>query len=54
MVDGWVRTRYIGYLDADGYLFITDRIKELIKVKGFHVAPSARDRAALRISCQRL
>ena len=30
----------IGNFDEDGYLFITDRIKELIKVKGFQVAPA--------------
>jgi acyl-CoA synthetase (AMP-forming)/AMP-acid ligase II len=38
--EGWVRTGDVGYFDADGYLFITDRLKELIKVKGFQVAPA--------------
>ncbi|MFN0114394.1 MAG: AMP-binding protein [Paracoccaceae bacterium] len=42
MVDGegWLRTGDIGAVDADGFLFIRDRLKELIKVKGFQVAPA--------------
>jgi acyl-CoA synthetase (AMP-forming)/AMP-acid ligase II len=38
--DGWLRTGDIAHYDGDGYLFITDRLKELIKYKGFQVAPA--------------
>ncbi|XP_062164660.1 4-coumarate--CoA ligase 2-like [Alnus glutinosa] len=38
--DGWLQTGDIGYIDGDDELFIVDRIKELIKYKGFQVAPA--------------
>ncbi|GAT06979.1 acyl--CoA ligase [Mycolicibacterium novocastrense] len=38
--DGWYRTGDVGYLDDDGWLRITDRSKEMIKVRGFQVAPA--------------
>ena len=38
--DGWLHTGDIASFDADGQLFIKDRLKELIKVKGFQVAPA--------------
>lgn len=38
--DGWYRTGDVGYLDSGGWLHITDRAKEMIKVKGFQVAPA--------------
>ncbi|BBX63493.1 acyl-CoA synthetase [Mycobacterium saskatchewanense] len=38
--DGWYRTGDVGRLDTDGWLRITDRLKEMIKVRGFQVAPA--------------
>jgi acyl-CoA synthetase (AMP-forming)/AMP-acid ligase II len=38
--DGWYRSGDVGYLDGDGWLHITDRAKEMIKVRGFQVAPA--------------
>jgi acyl-CoA synthetase (AMP-forming)/AMP-acid ligase II len=38
--EGWYRTGDVGWLDAGGWLRITDRLKEMIKVRGFQVAPA--------------
>ena len=38
--DGWLRTGDIGHADEDGWFYLVDRLKELIKVKGFQVAPA--------------
>lgn len=38
--DGWLRSGDMGYYDENGYLYVTDRLKELIKVKGYQVAPA--------------
>ena len=40
LCDGWYRTGDVGWLDGDGWLRITDRLKEMIKVRGFQVAPA--------------
>lgn len=37
-VEGWLHTGDIGYVDDDDEVFIVDRVKELIKYKGFQVS----------------
>jgi len=38
--DGWLKTGDLCVIDEDGYMFVRERVKELIKFKGFQVAPA--------------
>jgi acyl-CoA synthetase (AMP-forming)/AMP-acid ligase II len=38
--DGWYRTGDVGWLEPEGWVHLTDRCKEMIKVSGFQVAPA--------------
>ena len=40
MVDGWYRTGDVGWMESEGWVHLTDRSKEMIKVNGFQVAPA--------------
>jgi acyl-CoA synthetase (AMP-forming)/AMP-acid ligase II len=40
LADGWMRTGDVAYFDAEGYLFVVDRTKELIKYNAYQVAPA--------------
>ncbi|HKF00438.1 MAG TPA: 4-coumarate--CoA ligase family protein [Actinomycetes bacterium] len=38
--DGWLATGDLGHVDPDGFVFVVDRVKELIKYKGLQIAPA--------------
>ncbi|XP_076053182.1 luciferin 4-monooxygenase-like isoform X2 [Oratosquilla oratoria] len=45
--EGWLHTGDLGYFDDEEFLFLTDRMKDLIKVKGFQVSPSELEKIIL-------
>ena len=45
--DGWLRTGDVGYMDDEGYVFLVDRIKDIIIVSGFNVYPRAIEEALM-------
>jgi acyl-CoA synthetase (AMP-forming)/AMP-acid ligase II len=40
LVDGWYRTGDVGWVEPEGWVHLTDRSKEMMKVNGFQVAPA--------------
>lgn len=46
--DGWLRTGDVGLLDANGYLYVRDRIRDVVISGGFNIYPSDVEAALLR------
>jgi len=39
LADGWLCTGDLGYMDAEGYVYLTDRLKDIIITNGYNVYP---------------
>ncbi|XP_044477740.1 4-coumarate--CoA ligase 2-like [Mangifera indica] len=50
-VEGWLHTGDIGYVDDDDEVFVIDRVKEIIKFKGFQVPPAELEALLLNHPC---
>jgi long-chain acyl-CoA synthetase len=46
-MDGWLRTGDVGYMDEQGYVFLVDRIKDLIICSGFNIYPRTIEEALM-------
>ena len=46
-MDGWLRTGDVGHMDEEGYVFLVDRIKDLIICSGFNVYPRTIEEALM-------
>lgn len=46
--DGWLHSGDIGHFDEDGYLFIVDRLKDILKHRGYQISPSEIEDALLK------
>ncbi|MFH1806697.1 MAG: long-chain fatty acid--CoA ligase [Pseudomonadota bacterium] len=44
-IDGWLRTGDVGFRDKDGYIFLVDRLKDMILCSGYNVYPRAIEEA---------
>jgi acyl-CoA synthetase (AMP-forming)/AMP-acid ligase II len=49
--EGWLHTGDLGAVDHDGWLTVVDRVKELIKYKGYQVAPAELEAVLLGHPC---
>lgn len=46
--DGWLHSADFGHVDEDGFLFVLDRLKEILKYDGYHISPSEIERVILK------
>lgn len=47
--DGWLHTGDIGQFDSDGYLYIVDRVKDILKYQSFQISPTELENTIMKI-----